>query len=120
MVRTNLDKARPVPCLLCALPVSPGWLSWCHSVSVGPFCAAPPVHRHGHQVSWRPILWCRSKHTAIALGSSMYVFGGKDREKMCESDLWALDTVMMKWKKMDCAGAALPRWSSFAPAKLGV
>jgi hypothetical protein len=57
----------------------------------------------------------RSKHTAIALGSSMYVFGGKDREKMCESDLWALDTVMMKWKKMDCAGEKpAKRWQHSA------
>ena len=43
----------------------------------------------------------RSRHSAVALGPRMYVFGGKDRQyQPCDPSVFALDTVTFKWHKV--------------------
>ena len=63
----------------------------------------------------------RVAHSAAAVGTTVYVFGGREgvNEQRPLGDTWAFDTAAASWRPLACSGASPPARSYHASAALG-
>ena len=97
------------------------------AAAAGPPAPASPSGAHGrtpppHTQASGPAPSPRIAPAAAAVGTTIYVFGGRTGVEMGEGalgDTWALDVAAPAWRRVECVGASPPPRSFHAAAALG-